>query len=501
METRPNDANPVENRQPPVVPHAKPPVIPPGILWPFILLTSLFAAWGLANNMTDTLLAAFKKIMSMSDGKTAWIQVTCYLFGYGCFAIPGAMFIKKFTYKSGVLLGLGMFVIGGLLFYPAIFVESNNVHLFGVDSADLCYFTFLFAILILFGGLSILETSCNPYICALGPEETQTRRLNFSQSFNPLGSIIGVVLSQAFIMSQLKSFNAEERGAMSSAELSAVRAPELFAVATPYVGVAIILAVVWLMIFFTKMPPLSETDKRVDLFGSWGRLLKNYHYVWGVVAQFFYVGAQIACWSFINRYAQVALDLPEIARQCEKAADFTALQNIEPLAASFNWMLGMLHFDFLIPKTAEAAGNLYYIVSLIGFVASRFICTALMKFIKPHVMLMLLAFLATACCLGTVYIPGPGGVYSLIGISGCMSLMFPTIFGLGVYGLGEDTKMGGAGMVMAIAGAALLTQMQGLLSDNMGIRMAYWVPAVAFLVIAYYAAVVCRNDDRMANHV
>ena len=480
---------------------SKPAVIPPGILWPFILLTSLFAFWGLANNMSDTLLAAFKRIMSMSDGKTAWIQVTCYLFGYGCFAIPGAMFIKRYTYKSGVLLGLGLYVIGGLLFYPAIFVESYNVHLFGIDSADLCYFSFLFALLILFGGLSILETACNPYICALGPEETQTRRLNFSQSFNPLGSIIGVVLSQMFIMSQLKSFNVEERAAMDSAELSAVRAPELFAVATPYVGVAIILAIVWLMIYFTRMPNLSEIDKRVDLVGTWRRLLKNYHYMWGVTAQFFYVGAQIACWSFIIRYSMEALSLHEVARQCEAAGDFTALRNIEPLAANFNWFLGLLHLNILLPTTAEGAGNIYYIISLIGFVTSRFICTALMKFFKPHTMLMTLAFVAIACCLGTVYIQGAAGVYALIGISACMSLMFPTIFGMGVYGLGEDTKMGGAGMVMAIAGAALLTQMQGWLSDSMGIRMAYWVPAVAFLIIAYYAAVVCRNDDRMATHV
>ena len=480
----------------------KPAIIPPGILWPFILLTSMFAFWGLANNMTDTLLSAFKKIMSMSDAKTAWIQVTCYLLGYGLMAVPAAMFIKRYTYKSGVLLGLGMFILGGLLFYPAIFVESYNVHFFGIDSADLCYFSFLFAIWILFAGLTILETACNPYICALGPAETQTRRLNFAQSFNPLGSIVGVVLSQAFILSQLKSFNAEERTAMDSAELSAVRAPELFAVATPYVGVALLLMVVWLMIFFTKMPPLSETDKRIDFFGTWGRLLKNRNYVWGVIAQFFYVGAQIACWSYIIRYSMVALNLEELARQCENAGDFAPLQNVEPIAAGFNWLMGTLDFNFLIPTTAEGVGGIYYMVSLIGFVASRFICTGLMKYIRPHLILAGLAVLATVLCIGTVYIPGTGGVYSLIGISACMSLMFPTIFGLGVNGLGEDTKMGGAGMVMAIAGAALLTQIMGYFSDYFGeIRIAYWVPGLAFLVIAYYAAVICSQDERISKHL
>ena len=307
---------------------------------------------------------------------------------------------------------------------------------------------------------------------------------------------MGVVISQIFIMSQMKSFDAEERAAMDSAQLSAVRGPELFAVATPYVGVALVLAIVWLTICFTKMPPLAETDKRVDFFGSWKRLLKNYHYAFGVLAQFLYVGAQIACWSFIIRYAMEALDLQALARQCEKAGDFAPLQNVEPLAASFNWFFGAIHLDFLVPKTAEAAGTTYYIISLIGFVASRFICTWLMKYIKPHVILTLLAICAVAGCLGTVFIQGAAGVYSLIAISACMSLMFPTIFGLGTRGLGEDTKMGGAGMIMAISGAALLTQMQGYLSDAFGIRLAYLVPAVAFALIALYAAVVCRNDDR-----
>jgi len=477
------------------------PVIPPGILWPFILLTSMFAFWGLANNMTDTLLAAFKRIMSMSDAKTAWIQVVSYLLGYGLMAIPAAMFIKRYTYKSGVLLGLGMFIAGGLLFYPAIFVESYNISFLGIGSADLCYLTFLLAIWILFGGLSVLETACNPYICALGPPETQTRRLNFAQSFNPLGSIIGIVLAQAFILSQLTSLNEEERAAMDSAELSAVRAPELFAVASPYVGVAVVLVIVWLMIFFTKMPPLAETDKRIDLFGTWGRLLKNYNYVWGVIAQFFYVGAQIACWSYVIRYSMVTLNLEELARQCEASGNFAPLHNIEPIAAGFNWLMGILGFHFLIPTTAEGAGNIYYLVSIICFIASRFICTWLMKYIKPHIMLASLAVFATLFCIGAVYIPGAGGVYSLICISACMSLMFPTIFGLGVNGLGEDTKMGGAGMVMAIAGAALLTQIQGYVSDKIGIHNAYWVPGLAFLVIAYYGAVVCRNDKRINEHV
>ena len=703
---------------------SRPPVIPPGILFPFILLTSLFAAWGLANNMTDTLLAAFKRIMSMTDGKTAWIQVACYLFGYGCFAIPGAMFMKRYTYKSGVLLGLAMFIIGGLLFYPAMFVNE-------LIGSDACFLVYLVAMIVLFAGLSILETACNPYICAMGPEQTATRRLNFAQSFNPLGSIGGIIIAQIFILSQLKTESAEQRAAMTVDELNALQRTELFAVTNTYGVIAIVLIAIWLAILFTRMPSLSETDKRIDLINTWKRLGKNYHYMWGVAAQFFYVGAQIAVWSFIIRYSMVALqihpdevlrsiptkqlaaipytavndenpvpplidslrwniphnykisdpslpaskmptvdsattllhhvpeelvklppqrtadiidvlrhtieqdrlteliepigiafaadkfslvpvnkiaDIPidkqveiievlknevgafsnvhmsgyqlehlidvlrhlfpeenqlraitgdleglhflnedagmnlplahlvmivdgirnsvsaeEISQWSEErrialfdvvrsalpdetlrkiptkrfeALFMEKLRNADPLQAVFCNVVEFLGLTILLPRTSEQAAATYYVYSLIFFVASRFICTWLMKFIAPHLLLTLLAFLATTFCIGTVYFPGVAGVYSLIAISACMSLMFPTIFGLGTRGLGDDVKMGGAGMVMAICGAALLTQMQGYFSDAFGIRLAYWVPALAFLVIAYYAAVVCRNDDR-----
>ncbi|MGL4943149.1 MAG: L-fucose:H+ symporter permease [Thermoguttaceae bacterium] len=462
---------------------SRPPLLMPGVVLPFILLTSLFAWWGLANNMTDTLLAAFKRIMSFNDGKTAWIQVVCYALGYGCFAIPGAMLMKKYTYKFGVLLGLGCFVAGTLLFYPAAsFSETPN----------LCYAIYLGAILITFAGLSILETACNPYICAMGDPTTATRRLNFAQSFNPLGSITGVVVSQMFILSQLRSDLGEEaRAAMmrtDPAQLATIQEGELTAISMTYASVGVLLLITWLAIFFTKMPSLSETDKRIDLVGTWRRLLKNYHYVWGVVAQFFYVGAQIACWSFTIRYAMVALNLNGMTPE--------QLRNVEPLAAMVYRFCDFVHLAAFIPQTAEQAGATYYIISLICFVASRFICTGLMRFIAPHVLLTMLAVLAVALCSVVAVSPNVYGVYSLIGVSGCMSLMFPTIFSLGTHGLGDDTKMGGAGMVMAICGAALLTQMQGWFSDTMGIAMAYTVPAAAFLVIAYYALVVCRNDDR-----
>ena len=414
-------------------------VIPHHILWPFILLTSCFAWWGLANNMTDTLLAAFKKILSMSDFQTSWIQIAFYG-SYFCLALPAAIFIKKFTYKAGVLLGLGLFISGALLFFPA--------------SKTMNYFHFLAALYILAGGLSILETSANPYIITMGSDETGTQRLNFAQSFNPIGSILGIFLSKYFILSNLNSAGAEERAAMSPGLLKQIQSQELTAVMGPYVAVALFLIVLWILIATNKkMPRTSDVGGKLKLGSTFKRLSRNRHYVWGVVAQFFYVGAQIGVWSFTIRYVMKELNLN------------------------------------------EADASSYYLAALILFTASRFICTGLMRFMAPGNLLALLAFVAIGCTLTVIFAGGYVGVYALVGISGCMSLMFPTIFGLAVRGLGEDTKIGGSGLIMAILGGAVLTAIQGQVSDLSGsIHLAYFVPLVCFIVIAYYGAVACRKD-------
>ena len=418
-------------------------IVPKNILWPFILLTSCFAWWGLANNMTDTLLAAFKKIMSMSDFQTSWIQLAFYG-SYFCLALPAAIFIKKFTYKSGVLLGLGLFVAGALMFYPA--------------SKTMNYFHFLGALYILAGGLSILETSANPYIIAMGPEETGTQRLNFAQSFNPIGSILGVILSKYFILSNLNQASAVERAAMNPEQLHLIQSKELTAVMGPYVAVALFLVVLWMMIMFVKMPKASDTDKSLNLMPTFKRLLRNKHYVWGVVAQFFYVGAQIGVWSFTIRYVMQELNLN------------------------------------------EANASSYYLAALILFTASRFICTFLMRYMTPGNLLALLSVLAIGCTLTVIFAGGVVGVYALIGISGCMSLMFPTIFGLALRGLGDDTKIGGSGLIMAILGGAVLTAVQGQVSDLTGsINMAYFVPMVCFVVIAYYGIFGSKKDLPVTN--
>ncbi|MFA6850917.1 MAG: L-fucose:H+ symporter permease [Selenomonadaceae bacterium] len=466
-------------------------IIPPGILFPFILLTTLFFAWALPNNLTDTMLATFKRIMSLSDSKTAWIQVVCYLLGYGCFAIPGALFIKRYTYKSGVMLGLGMYASGAILFYPAMICSQTNI--------ELSFFMYLFAIFVLFAGLSVLETSANSYVCAIGPPETATRRLNFSQSFNPFGAITGVVLSQIFILSQLNTKSAAERAVLPAEELAKIQATELHAVTTTYVILGCVMLVLFLAFLFTKMPNLKEDDKSFDFIPTMRRLFKNKNYVWGVVAQFFYVGAQIAVWSFVIRYVMQQLHLDAVIAQLGQNPSAEAITKVlrdsEPLAQGFYFICDWVGLDNLLPRTAEQAAATYYIISLIFFVMARFICTALMKYFKPRNILSVLAICAVICSLITIYADGRFGVYGLVCISGCMSLMFPTIYSIGISGLGSDTKIGGAGMVMAIAGAAVLTQLQGIISDQSGsIVFAYWIPAIAFIIVAYYGLVVCRKQ-------
>lgn len=467
-------------------------IIPKGILFPFILLTTLFFAWAVPNNLTDTMLAAFKRIMSISDSKTAWIQIVCYLLGYGCCAIPGAMFIKRYTYKSGVMMGLALYSLGAILFYPAMLCSEINI--------EFSFFMYLLAIFVLFAGLSVLETSTNSYVLALGPESTATRRLNLSQAFNPFGAIAGGVISQVFILSKLNMMTASERSQLPASELAAIQGQELHAVTTSYIVLGLVMLVLLAAIWLTKMPNLRESGEKVDFVATFRRLKKNKNYVWGVVAQFFYVGSQIAVWSFAIRYAMQQLNFDGIIASLGDSASaetiVNTLRNVEPVAASFYNCCEWLGLNDMLPRTAEQAAATYYIISLILFVIMRFICTGIMKYVKAYKLLIVLAIMAVMCCVGAALGEGRFGVYCLIGISGCMSLMFPTIYGFGLSGLGEDTKIGGSGMVMSIAGAALLTQLQGIISDHTGsIMTAYLVPGIAFAVVAFYGYFVARKQE------
>ncbi len=468
-------------------------LIPEKTVFPFILLVFLFFLWAVPNNLTDTMLAAFKRIMSLTDSQTAWIQVVCYFLGYGCFAIPATIYIKKHTYKSGVMLGLALCSIGTMLFYPAL--KANYI------SSFLSFGLYLFAIFILFAGLSVLETSTNSYVYALGSSATATRRLNFAQSFNPFGALTGVIISQTFVLSNLNTLSAGQRTQISANELLEIQNLELTSVTRTYMVLGLVFLILLFLILLTKMPKTSDelsNEQEFNFKFTFKRLLKNKNYVFGVVTQFFYVGAQIAVWSFIIRYVIEQLNLEQVIIKLGNAPTqdmvIATLRAIEPISEAFYNICNSIGLDALLPRTIEQAGATYYVLSLILFVIARFICTAFMKYIKPVNILSLLSILAVVCSFIVIYSEGPLGVYALILISGCMSLMFPTIYSIGMRGLGEDTKIGGSGMVMAIAGAAVLTQLQGIVSDSTSsIKMAYWVPAIAFIIIAIYSFTIARK--------
>lgn len=405
---------------------------------PFILITSLFLVWGLANNMTDTIIPAFKRIMSMTDFQSSWIQVAFYG-SYFCLAIPAALYIKRFSYKSGVLLGLGLFIAGSMLFYPA--------------SISMQYEHFLIALFVLAGGLAILETTANPYIMRMGPEETAMSRLNLAQSFNPMGSITGVSLSKFFILPNLNPAGPEERKQMAPEVLERIQHDELNAVMGPYVMVALVMMLLWLIISFVKMPKASEATQNFNALPAIKRLARNKRYLGGIVAQFFYVGAQICVWTFIIRYAMKELNINE-----------------------------------------SAASN-YYLASLILFTASRFGCTLLMKSISAPKLMAFLGVLAAAFTLVVIFVGSYVGVYALVGISGCMSLMYPTIFGLAAGNLGKDTKIGSSGLVMAILGGAALTPLQAKISDlTHSINYSYSIPLLCFVVVTCYGLVCSKSQ-------
>ena len=393
-------------------------------LVPFILVTSLFLLWGIANNMTDTLLSAFKRIMSMSDTQTSLIQLAFYG-SYFCVALPAAIFIRKKSYKSGVILGLGLYAAGAILFLPAAKAAS--------------YGFYLMAIYILAGGCSVLETTANPYILAMGAPETATRRLNVAQAFNPLGSITGILLSKYFILKDIS----------------------LYSVSGTYMTLGLVLLAILIVMLFARMPEGRDDGAADSLRATFGRLLKNRRYAFGVVAQFFYVGAQIGVWSFTIRLVMQELGI------------------------------------------VEAQGATLYLISIICFSVARFLFTWLMKYFRPARLLLFAAAADIVLSLLVVVLGGTGWpcVIALIAVSFFMSLMFPTIYGLALDGVEDpaqggyagDAKIGASGLIMAILGGALITPLQAMVSDVFGINLAYLVPLVCFAVVFGYAFMLRRT--------
>jgi len=440
-------------------------------LVPFILVTSLFFFWGVANNMTDTLLAAFKNILEMNDFQTSFIQMAFYG-SYAVFAIPAALLIRKFDFKTGILVGLALYITGTFLFYPASQLAS--------------YGFYLFAIYILAGGCSILETTANPYILSMGRPENATRRLNFAQSFNPIGSVSGIILSQVFILSQLSANKSE----MTDIQLLAAQERELSAVTLTYIMVGLVLLVLLIgMIFYKKMPATKE--KSTLSFGKTvGTLVKRKHYSLGVLAQFFYVGAQIGVWSYTIRYVMVALGF------VDPVTDTILPEKVSAFISEHPFWSGIWQLD--AASTAENVGNSFYLTSLLLFMVSRFIFTALMRYLRPGLLLAIAATGALVAAITAIFASGLTGVAGLVLISFFMSLMFPTIYGIALEGLSEnESKVGGSFLVMAILGGAVLTAGQGLLSTLFGdIRVSFWIPVVCFVVVGLYGLMSNKEEAK-----
>ena len=382
---------------------------------PFALVTSMFLLWGLANNMTDTLLAAFKRIMSMSDTQTSLIQFAFYG-SYFCFALPAALFIRRRSFKSGIILGLLLYAAGAMLFLPAARVAS--------------YGFYLVAIYVMAGGCSVLETTANPYVMSMGDPRTATRRLNIAQSFNPVGSILGILMSKYFILDDIS----------------------LYSISGTYAALGLVLLGILVVMLFARMPSGKDDDRSDSVGACFRRLLSNRLYRRGVVAQFFYVGAQIGVWSFTIR-----LVMQETGR-------------------------------------LEAAASSIYLISIIGHCLSRFIYTGLMRWFSPSRLLTFGGVMSALLSLTVVLSAGTGWlcITSLVLISSFMSLMFPTIYGIALGGImrGDhpgDSKIGASGLIMSILGGALLTPLQGMVSDHTNIYASYAVPAFCFVVVTAYA--------------
>ena len=409
-------------------------------LFPFILITSLFALWGFANDITNPMVAAFKNILLITNFESSLVQFAFYG-GYCFMAIPAAIFIKKFSYKQGILMGLALYSIGCFLFIPA-----GNA---------MAFWAFLLAYFIMTCGLAFLETTSNPFILSLGSEETSTRRLNFAQAFNPIGSLTGMLIAKEFILARLNSATEAERLALQQtdpAALEIMQKADLDVVSIPYIILGAVVVVFFLVFLIAKLPSeKKDKNEPLHLGATFGRLFNNQRYIWSVIAQAFYVGVQIMVWTFIIQYAEAELGMSK----------------------------------------ADAQG--YNMVAMGIFVTSRFICTFLLKYFKPSRLLFTLAIGGILCTLGTIFLKGMPGLYSLVAISACMSLMFPTIYGIALKGLGDDAKLGSAGLILAIGGGCLMPPLQGLLIDKAtwfeslsSVRVSFVLPLICFAVITCF---------------
>jgi len=411
------------------------PVVSKEYVFQFIIITILFALWGIANDLTTPMVSTFKKVMpELSNVQASLVQFAFY-FGYFFMALPAALFIRKFSYKSGIIVGLLLYATGAFLFYPAAHYQS--------------YTFFLISLWVITCGLAFLETTSNPLILFLGNKETATQRLNLAQAFNPIGAITGLIMAQFLVIDKIKSddYSPEAFKALTSNELAAIRENDLDVISIPYIGLGIFVLIILIIISLTKMPKTAHEDK-MSIGESFKKLFANKNYKYGVLAQAFYVGAQIMCWTFIFQYVD-----------------------------NINKTFGL-----------ELTATYYNITAMILFLIGRWIGTGLMKSINPSKILMVFGIGGVLCAAGAIVLQGMPGLIALVCISIFMSIMFPTIYGIALKDMGDEAKIGSAGLVMAIVGGALMPVLQGSILDWGGsgfsdVQVLGFIPEVNFSFI------------------
>lgn len=417
-------------------------IVPKKLIIPFILITSMFALWGFANSVTDPMVQAFKKVLELSNSQAAWVQMAFYG-GYFCMALPAAFFVRKFSYKTGILIGLFLYALGAILFYPAAITEQ--------------FWFFCLGLYILTFGLAFLETTANPYILSMGKKETATQRLNLAQIFNPVGSIAGLFVAQQFILKKLQSDNIDNYQLLDDAQKIIIKTSDLMVIRNPYVILGLVIILFFILIALYKMPEGKDRTEIESIQKTFKILLKNKSYIFGVISQLFYVGAQIMCWTYIYQYAE-ALDI-----------------------------------------SSQKASN-YQFIAFILFFFGRILGTYLLKTIKAGSLLMIFASFSSLTILITILAQNILGLYSLVITSFFMSVMFPTIYGIALQDLNENvSKIGAAGLVMAIVGGALMPKLQGNIIDIGGyavndvkilgvseINFSFILPLICFIIVILF---------------
>lgn len=413
------------------------------LILPFAIITTCFVLWGMTNDITGPMVKAFSKVFKMSVTEGTMVQVAFHL-GYFMMAFPAAMFMQKYSFKSGILVALGIYAAGALLFIPA-----KGIGLFP---------PFLGAYFVMTCGMSFLETACNPYVYCMGTEYTAVRRLNLAQAFNALGALLGMFIALHFVQHKMSPLTTSMRMELPDIQFNIIKNHDLSVIIQPYLFIAAIIIVLMVLIRLQKMDNDYDTHSDKPLVDTLKEIWQIRNYRMGVIAEFFYTGAQVTCWTYIIQYGtRVFLT------------------------------------EGMDEQAAEMLSQKYNILALVFFASGRFICTFLMNYVTAERLLTILAIVAMATVGGVILFTDRNGLYCLVLVSGCMSLMFPTIFGLSLRGLGDKVKVGGAGLIMAILGGSVFPVFQSLIIDNNlhistlpATNVSFIIPFVCFIVIAYY---------------